>query len=94
VGHAACGGDFFSSPSFIDIAGEKIAVTYSAGGIPDFSATGLVRSTDDFQTVRDDFITNGFHFEHLVGYVRVAGNNRLAAVFQPDDDRVRFRRQT
>lgn len=94
VQHAACGGDFFAFPTFIDTRGGKIAVTYHAAGIPNFSAVGLIRTSNDFVIKRDDFISSGFHFDHFVGFVRVGGANRLAAVFQPDQERVRFRRQT
>ena len=93
VGHAACGGDFFASPSSIDIAGGKIAMTYDAGGIPNFFGTGLIRTNNDFATMRGDLIAEDDR-AHLVGFVRVAGQNRLAAAFQPDNDRIRFRRQT
>jgi len=93
VGHAACGGDFFASPESIAVNGKRIGFSYSFAGIPNVGGVALIRTMNNFVNFTDDTIANGFHFEHLVGYVSVSGQTRLGAAFQPDSNRVRFRRQ-
>jgi hypothetical protein len=94
VGHAACGGDFFASPSSIAISGSRIAVAYLFAGIPNAGGVGLIRTMNNFVNFSDDTIKDSFDFEHLIGFLTVSGQTRLGAAFQPDDSRVRFRRQT
>ena len=93
IGHAACGGDFFASPLSIAVNGRRIAVAYNAAGIVGNGEVGLIRTTNNFVNFSDDEISSGFQAEHLVGYLNVSGQTRLGAAFQPDETRVRFRRQ-
>ncbi len=93
VEHAACDGDFIAFPNSIAVRGDRIALEYTMFGIVGDGDEGLIRSNSDFASFSDDIIANSGHTEHLVGFVTVAGQTRLAAAFQPDLSRIRFRRQ-
>ena len=89
VEHAGCDGDFIAVQSSIAIQGDRIALTYHAAGF--FSSeVRLIRTRSDFATFSDVQIAKRFQLEHLVGFLRAAGEWRLAAAFQRED-RVRFR---
>jgi hypothetical protein len=90
--HVACFGDFGASQRSIAIRGDRIVIAYIAFGIKSPGWVGIIRTTNNFATFSDDAITQKGHDEHLVGYVTVGGNVKLAAAFDPGD-RVRFRRQ-
>jgi hypothetical protein len=92
IEHAACDGDFIAAPNSIAIRGSRIAVEYSSAGIVGDGDESLIRTTSDFASFSDDMIASVGHVEHLVGYLQVAGNTKLAAVFQRGDN-IRFRRQ-
>jgi hypothetical protein len=92
VEHAACDGDFIAAPNSIAIRGSRIALEYSSAGIFGDGEENLIRTTSDFASFRDDMIADHGHVEHLVGYLRVSGDTKLAAVFQRGDT-IRFRRQ-
>ena len=92
VEHAACDGDFIAAPNSINIRGDRIAVEYSAFGIFGDGDEWLIRTTSDFATFQDDKIADHGHLNHLVGYLTIAGNTKLAAVFQRGEN-IRFRRQ-
>lgn len=93
IEHAACDGDFIATQRSIVVDDNRIAVSYLASGIVGDGEVGLIRTWNDFATFQDETIADRAHAEHLIGYVRVAGNPRLAAAFQPNDSRIRFRRQ-
>jgi len=92
VEHAACDGDFIAAPNSINIRGEQIVVEYSAFGIFGDGEEYLIRTQSDFATFQDDLIAEHGHLNHLVGFLRVAGATKLAAVFQRGEN-IRFRRQ-
>jgi hypothetical protein len=92
IDHAACFGDFGTSPRSIAIRGNRIVITYLAFAIESPGWVGLIRTRNDFATFSDDMVTNRAHDEHLVGYVTVGGATKLAAAFDRGD-RIRFRRQ-
>jgi hypothetical protein len=93
-GHAACGGDFIAFPESIAVKGNRIAFSYSGGGIPNVFFVGLIRTRNNFVNQSNEVIADGFQFSHLVGFLKVGGQTRLGAAFQPGENRVRFRRQT
>lgn len=91
VSHAACGGDFGAFQNSIAIHDGRIVVSYGAVGL--FTGfVGLVSTTNDFATFTDDIIAERYHTEHIVGFVRLAGETKLGAAFDTGD-RVRFRRE-
>ena len=92
VEHAACDGDFIAAPNSINIRGDRIAVEYSAFGIFGDGEEYLVRTQSDFASFQDDLISSHGHLNHLVGFLRVSGHTKLAAVFQRGEF-IRFRRQ-
>ena len=92
VEHAACDGDFIAAPNSIAIRGSRIAVEYSAFGIFGDGEEYLIRTQSDFASFSDDLIASHGHLNHIVGYLTVGGNPKLAAVFQRGEF-IRFRRQ-
>ncbi len=82
----------FLAPNSINIRGSRIALEYSAFGVVGDGDEYLIRTTSDFASFSDDLIASQGHLEHLVGYLLVSGNTRLAAVFQRGEN-IRFRRQ-
>ena len=92
VEHAACDGDFIAAPNSIAVRGDRIALEYTSFGIVGDGEENLIRTQSDFAAFQDDIISNSAHFNHLVGFLRVGGENKLAGVFQRMDD-VRFHRQ-
>jgi hypothetical protein len=89
---ASCDGDFAAAPNSIALRGDRIAMAYSAASAFGGGWIGLFRTTTEFATFTDDQIWNGFQPEHLVGYITVNGNAKLAGAFEKPGV-VKFRRQ-
>lgn len=92
IEHAACDGDFIAVQRSIAIRGGRIVVAYTAAGIVGDGEVGLFSTTTDFASFSDDMIAPSYHLEHLVGFVTVGGDAKLAAAFNRVD-KIRFRRQ-
>jgi hypothetical protein len=92
IEHAACDGDFIAAPNSIAVRASRIAVEYTAFGIVGDGDENLIRTTNDFASFSDDQISSVGRFTDFVGYVTVAGNVKLADVFQAGNN-IRFRRQ-
>ncbi len=84
--------DVSSGPNALAIRGDRIALTYSTAGIPNFHRTSLARTTNGFASSRRD--TLGDHEEHFAGFVTIGGSTKVADAFDnPNQSRVKFRRQ-
>jgi len=92
IEHAACDGDFIAVQRSIAIHDGRIVVAYMAAGIVGDGEVGLFSTRTDFASFSDNQIASSFQLEHLVGFVTVSGDAKLAAAFNRED-RVRFRRQ-
>ena len=88
----SCESDAAAAQNSIAIEGSRMAVTYGVASAFGGGEIRLIRTTNNFATFSDVAIVNNFQPEHLVGYVSVGANARLAAAFQKADT-VRFRRQ-
>jgi len=88
-----CGGvvDGGTGPVSIFVRGSRIALTYDSVGIPNFQASNLVRTHTAFNNSSRDQL--GEHQNHMVGYIVVNGQVKLADPFDTFE-RVRFRRET
>lgn len=76
----------------IAIRDGRIVIAYMALGIVGDGGVGLFSTKTDFASFSDEQIAPTFQHEHLVGFVQVGGDTKLAAAFNRQD-RVRYRRR-
>ena len=81
-----------TAPNSLAIHGDRIALVYAAGGIPNFQANYLVQTSNWFSTTQEEEL--GRHQNHNVGFLTVGGRVRLGDAFDKRFEVVKFRRQT
>jgi len=78
-----------AGPSGVEVAGDTIALTWSAAAIGNFEASYVSMSVNDFRSFTTEKLGN--HRNDRVGFMGTAGEWKLADAFTRDDGFVRFR---
>ncbi|MGI8929483.1 MAG: hypothetical protein ACR2H0_08505 [Candidatus Limnocylindrales bacterium] len=89
----SCGGDFAANWSSVAIDGSRVVAVYVGRGAFGGGVARLIDTTTDFASRTVDTISSNVQLEHMVGFVSVAGADKLAAAFNPFG-KIRFRRET